>query len=139
MGRESLKDSPSSLLWVVCYYYNNGGEDEAGPDPLELVDESQFLGADGKTDKAALLRHIREQKQAEPPQESVEPDMRVRPVHLVVARFLQRRVDEARVAENLHLMPNGVPYNHVAAWRWRLWNSYLAGVAEEREARSGRG
>ena len=127
------------MLWIVCYYYNGGGDEAPESDPVELVDENQFRGEDGKVDKAALLRHIREQKESEPPAKSAEPDMRVRPVHLVLTRFVQRRIDEARVAENLHLMPGGVPYDQVAAWRWRLWNSYLAGVADEREARAGRG
>ena len=129
-GRESAKERPSSLLWVVCYYYNGGASQEEETEPELAVDKADFM-VDGVLDGKAYMRALR---QAAPSVEfGQEPGLRVRPIHMKLARFLGRRISEAQVAEGLHLLPDNKPWNRQPVWKVQLWQQYWAGAADERE------
>ena len=136
VGRESVKEHPSSLLMVVCYYWN-GGEQTTTVEPVAATrtPRKEDFTHDGVVDQKAFLTALRTVLQERKVDGAGSGDgVRISRVHMKIASFLQQRITEASVADAMHLMPDDVPWNRQPAWKWRLWNRYWSGASDERDA-----
>jgi len=124
-GRESNKKSPSPLLWVVCYYLNEGQDQE---DDIPLVAppaKSDF------TDGASYIIAMKEYQAAKPAKERT--GLKVSPLHYRISSFIAQRKLEAQMLSAHGLLPDNIPYDKQPAWKWNLWSSYWSGENDERD------
>jgi len=47
-----------------------------------------------------------------------------------MAVFVARRVEEAQVAQALHVFPDDIPWNRQPWWKMAIWNAYWQGDAK---------
>ena len=59
-----------------------------------------------------------------------EPEFNATPLDRLVASFMAARIEEARVALELHQMPDGRPWNEQGWWQQECWSSFAAGESK---------
>jgi hypothetical protein len=121
----------------VCFYLGGEQREEAiVPPPAEPLKDTdpRFENEDGTINKRAFVAYMQDYLKARKEwqeRRSVEV-ITPTPFHFAVSGLLQQLAEEAWVMMDFHLTPDGIPWNKLPWWKWRIWKCFWQGESAGR-------